>query len=345
MRDEFDKETKEILARRVGIRCSNPQCRKLTSGPATNPMKALNIGVAAHITAASPGGPRYDPNQSIQERKSVANGIWLCQICGKLVDNDTQRYTAELLHEWKQQAESSALAGVETVASNEFSQVLASLSRIESQFAMFGSRSDTDSQPNNSISPPKSEILRYVILGIEDETWIPWFQLFADPLPQDNILETVEEIYFDDLDEMQSVFATLNKVIDKANQVKVGGGNAQRAFERALFEEGIARASRLVFPPQDNHAQNSSGLRYAIWGIRSDHVNTIRVLRPQTMLGYSNAPIRDATEFFFENPAVIPYIPKVVGRAAESANGDIEEFKRLLFESALRLRMLGPEPE
>ncbi len=345
MRDEFDRETKEVLARRVGLRCSNPHCRKLTSGPATDPMKALNIGVAAHITAASPGGPRYDPNQSTQERKSIANGIWLCQICGKLVDNDTQRYTAELLREWKQQAESSALAGVETVASNEFSQVLASLSRIESQLAVFGSSPGTDSDPNIPISSPNSEILRYVILGIEDESWLPWLQLFADPLPQDNSLDTVEEIYFDDLDEMQSVFATLIKVIEKANQVKDDGGNAQQAFEHALFEEGIARASRFFFPQQDTHAPNSTGLKYAIWGIRPDHANTIRVLRPQTMLGHSTSPIRDATEFFFENPAVIPYIPKLVGKAAEASNGDVEEFKRLLFESALRLRMLGPEPE
>lgn len=197
---------------------------------------------------------------------------------------------------------------------------------------MFSSRSGTDSYSDIPISPPKSEILRYVILGVEDESWLPWFQLFADPMPQDNTLETAEEIYFDDLDEMQSVFATLNKVIEKANQVKDGGGNAQQAFERALFEEGIARMSRFIFPAQGTHSPNSSGLKYAIWSIRLDHANTIRVLRPQAILGHSNSPTRDATEFFFENPDVIPYIPKVVGKAAESANGDVEEFKRLLTE-------------
>jgi hypothetical protein len=59
-RDEFSKETKEIVAKRVGSRCSNPNCRRPTSGPQTHPRKTVNIGVAAHITAAAPGGARYD---------------------------------------------------------------------------------------------------------------------------------------------------------------------------------------------------------------------------------------------------------------------------------------------
>ena len=61
MRDDFDEKTKEILARRAGFRCSNPKCRKLTTGPQANPARTINIGVAAHIAAASPGGKRYDP--------------------------------------------------------------------------------------------------------------------------------------------------------------------------------------------------------------------------------------------------------------------------------------------
>ena len=87
-RDEFSTTTKETLAKRVGYRCANPNCRKLTCGPCEDENKAINIGVAAHITAASPGGPRYDETLTSEERKSINNGIWLCQSCAKLIDDD-----------------------------------------------------------------------------------------------------------------------------------------------------------------------------------------------------------------------------------------------------------------
>lgn len=101
MRDEFENKTKDILAKRVGFLCSNPDCQRTTTGPSTDPRKSVNIGVAAHISAASPGGPRYNPNLSPEERKSPENGIWLCQICSKLVDSDPQKYTSETLYTWK----------------------------------------------------------------------------------------------------------------------------------------------------------------------------------------------------------------------------------------------------
>lgn len=55
-RDDFLERTKTGLANRVGWRCSNPGCRALTIGPSTEPERHINLGVAAHITAASPGG-------------------------------------------------------------------------------------------------------------------------------------------------------------------------------------------------------------------------------------------------------------------------------------------------
>ena len=113
MRDEFPKAVAETLAKRVGNRCSNPGCRKRTSGPHTEVNKALNVGVAAHITAASSGGPRYDPSLTPDERKGIGNGIWLCQSCAKLVDNDEARYTKELLCRWKLDAEQEALREIE----------------------------------------------------------------------------------------------------------------------------------------------------------------------------------------------------------------------------------------
>jgi len=86
---------------------------KPTSGPQEDPKKVLNIGVASHITAAAKGGPRYDARMSSQERKSEANGLWLCQNCGKLVDNDKQRFTADNPRQWRRLSEEAARLAIE----------------------------------------------------------------------------------------------------------------------------------------------------------------------------------------------------------------------------------------
>lgn len=105
MRDDFNSQVKDTLSKRVGLRCSNPNCRALTAGPNSDKDKATNIGVAAHITAASIKGPRYDASMTQSERRSIKNGIWLCQSCAKLIDSDTSRYNVDLLQEWKNKAE------------------------------------------------------------------------------------------------------------------------------------------------------------------------------------------------------------------------------------------------
>jgi hypothetical protein len=101
MRDDFSQDTKWVLAHRANLICSNPHCETTTGGPQDDPTKALNIGVAAHITAAAKGGARYDDSLTSEERRSAKNGIWLCQNCAKKVDNDPATYPAELLHAWK----------------------------------------------------------------------------------------------------------------------------------------------------------------------------------------------------------------------------------------------------
>jgi hypothetical protein len=115
-RDNFSAQVKDTLARRVGIRCSNPNCRKATSGPREDPRKALNVGVAAHVSAASKGGPRYDSRLDATERGSIENAIWLCQNCAKLIDNDDQRYSVDLLRHWKRLSEEAARLAIESPA-------------------------------------------------------------------------------------------------------------------------------------------------------------------------------------------------------------------------------------
>jgi hypothetical protein len=113
MRDDFSLAVQRILAERAGFLCSREGCEQPTSGPRTDPEKSINVGVAAHITAASPGGPRYDPTLTPEQRRSAENGIWLCQTCAKLADNDEARYPTTLLHSWKARAELKALLRLE----------------------------------------------------------------------------------------------------------------------------------------------------------------------------------------------------------------------------------------
>ena len=106
-RDNFSKAVIEKLRARVAHRCSNITCRVPTSSPSsTDGVKS--IGEAAHICAASPGGPRYDNSMTVEERKSIDNAIWLCCNCATDIDRDVSRYTVNVLKEWKEQAEELA---------------------------------------------------------------------------------------------------------------------------------------------------------------------------------------------------------------------------------------------
>lgn len=97
-RDDFSARTKDILAKRVGYRCSNPDCRKPTIAWQTNPQKTVSIGVASHITAAAPGWKRYSIDYTNEQRKDIDNGIRLCQNCAKLIDSDETKYSIKILY-------------------------------------------------------------------------------------------------------------------------------------------------------------------------------------------------------------------------------------------------------
>jgi hypothetical protein len=104
-RDDFSKATTEIMAKRVGYLCSNPNCRQLTIGANEIENKSTSIGIGAHITAAAIGGPRYDENLTPEQRSHINNGIWLCSNCAKLIDTDIEKHSITVLQDWKQNAE------------------------------------------------------------------------------------------------------------------------------------------------------------------------------------------------------------------------------------------------
>jgi hypothetical protein len=121
MRDDFSQHIKNKLAERAGHRCSNPACRAATSGPQVTADKSTNVGVAAHISTAAPGGLRYNALISTGERQGIHNGIWLCQICAKLVDADLAKYTLECLMTWKAGADAEASVKIGKPTPGKFS--------------------------------------------------------------------------------------------------------------------------------------------------------------------------------------------------------------------------------
>lgn len=99
-RDEFEERIKRALAQRANFRCSF--CDSPTSGPSDESSIAVtSIGVAAHIHAAAPGGPRYLDAMTPEQRRHIDNGIWLCANHSIEIDRDTTRFSAEALRQMK----------------------------------------------------------------------------------------------------------------------------------------------------------------------------------------------------------------------------------------------------
>ncbi len=120
MRAEFSEKTRRLVAQRSGYRCSIPDCGKLTIGPALDPTKSINSGVAAHIygAALSGKGPRGSGGLSRIELESSQNAIWLCADHASLIDkNRGSDFTADILHSYKSLHETRIaheLAGIHT---------------------------------------------------------------------------------------------------------------------------------------------------------------------------------------------------------------------------------------
>ena len=100
-RDEFSRPTKRAIERQARSHCSNPACRRLTNAATSDGAGEIDIGVASHICAAAPGGPRYDVNMTPEQRTSAENGIWLCEDHARAVDAPDSKFTVEELRKWK----------------------------------------------------------------------------------------------------------------------------------------------------------------------------------------------------------------------------------------------------
>lgn len=94
-----DATLKKLFAR-SGNRCAYDRCTVEIVQSGTI------VGEVCHIKAASPSGPRYDPQQSPRQRHGYDNLILLCRNHHVVVDDDPETYTVERLVRMKGDHES-----------------------------------------------------------------------------------------------------------------------------------------------------------------------------------------------------------------------------------------------
>lgn len=96
MRKSPSADAYKVLYARSGNVCAFPDC----DHPIFNDY-GLYIAELCHIKAANKGGPRYDPEQSEEERRSPENLLFMCRRHHK----ETDEFTAERLYEIKKNHE------------------------------------------------------------------------------------------------------------------------------------------------------------------------------------------------------------------------------------------------
>lgn len=95
------------LFARSGNRCAFPDC-----GVPIVEDSGTVTGEICHIKAGSPGGPRYDPAQSEEERHDASNLILLCGRHHTLVDAEPDDYTVQKLTAFKRSHERSGVVEI-----------------------------------------------------------------------------------------------------------------------------------------------------------------------------------------------------------------------------------------
>lgn len=124
----YTAQTLKKLFALSGNVCAFPNC----PAPIVDTDSGVVVGDICHIKGRSEGGPRYDPDQTEEERNGYKNLLLMCVAHNRIVDGKKTRdaYPVELLQEFKRSHEAQYRRSVvDRVASDELVE----------QFAVAGS--------------------------------------------------------------------------------------------------------------------------------------------------------------------------------------------------------------
>lgn len=94
-------KTHKILWGKSGNRCAFPDCRVELAMNSLFTDDPSVVGQEAHIVARKSDGPRGQHDVSHDRRDLYSNLILLCSVHHKIVDDNPNEYTVEILHEFK----------------------------------------------------------------------------------------------------------------------------------------------------------------------------------------------------------------------------------------------------
>jgi len=204
-------------------------------------------------------------------------------------------------------------------------------------------RSDTERMLNQleQVARPRlgaeQEILLYLILGIDPQTKLaPIVQLLTgrrpSPIPGD-ITKTVEEMYFDDFDELNDVSNTITMLGKRAQNMHPKN---LRNLAELWSNEAIRRASRMLSgePKQREGMQKVAGLNYLVLGLHKDWAQWMKMLRITKL--YTEPPQRDADEVRFGSLQEAQEVIQTLQRVVSEAGGNPDRFLQLLTEAAFK---------
>jgi len=245
-RHDFTKPTIQRLRDRAGNVCSFPECHVHTHGAAfsgdkANSDKSVGIGIACHIKAAAPGGPRYDVKQTKDERRHIDNGIWMCQTHSKLVDADDSAYSVETLVEWKQKAEARSNSLINRKSFTE-TEVKAAVE--EGNVSILQRWVNKDSDPINT---PIVEVMQGYEAGLE--ALDPRFNVRVDKhgknyhhhisAAQENVSL---QLILEDLDQLEGFWEAERALVEEGRELQIPGAHFK--FEGSKLFDAIHQKVR-----------------------------------------------------------------------------------------------------
>ena len=158
--------TKRLLWSRSGGYCQNPECTRELFAFFENG-NVVSLGELAHVIGESKQGPRGKGNLSQSRRDGHENIILLCPTCHTLIDKNPERFSTDVLYEWKRCHENRIRRSfVVPVYDNRHRLAIEVHSLLRRNRAIFGQYGPSSRDSENPLSDSASVWRRHVLSDV-----------------------------------------------------------------------------------------------------------------------------------------------------------------------------------